>query len=484
MTRINTNVPAITAQFSLRRSHRDLQVSLERLSTGLRINRGSDNPAGLIVSENLRAEISGITQAVSNSQRAINVIATTEGALSEVNALLTDIQGLIVEAANSGAFSDEEIAANQLQIDSAIDSIARISNTSTFAGRQLLNGGLSYVTSGIHTSQLANVDVFGAKFGTRDFVPVKISVSTSAQQAELQFRNSMIPAGCGVTIDLRGDGGIVTLFLASGTTASQMLDQINALTPATGVEAEYINSANQNSGIRFLSELYGSKHFVSVEEISDPDDVFDVVDRDGVAISQDVKRDVGQDAMATINGILARGDGLKLNITSSLLDVEVTLDDDFGIGTSDFAVIGGGALFQLGPDVNTNQQENIGVRSVNPATLGNRLIGFLSQIQSGGGKSLQDEEFHDASLIVNEAVRQISVLRGRLGAFERNTLLTNINSLSITMENLISSESAIRDTDFAEETSRLTRSQILVSAGTSVLALANTANQSVLSLLG
>ncbi|HPZ96624.1 MAG TPA: flagellin, partial [Phycisphaerae bacterium] len=89
-----------------------------------------------------------------------------------------------------------------------------------------------------------------------------------------------------------------------------------------------------------------------------------------------------------------------------------------------------------------------------------------------------------ASEIVNEAIRQVAVLRGRLGAFERNTLQTNINSLTITMENLTASESAIRDTDFAAETSRLTRNQILVNAGTSVLALANQTAQSVLGLLG
>jgi flagellin len=140
MARINTNVPALAAQARLRRSYDELQVSLERLSSGLRINRGADDPAGLIVSENLRSEIGGVQQAIANSQRASNVIATGEGALAEVANLLVDIQDLVVEAANRGALSDEEIRANQLQVDSAIDSITRIANTTTFAGRKLLNG--------------------------------------------------------------------------------------------------------------------------------------------------------------------------------------------------------------------------------------------------------------------------------------------------------------------------------------------------------
>src|SRR5512139_592718 len=131
MARINTNVPAIVAQRALRQAQRELQVSLERLSSGLRINRGADDPAGLISSELLRAEISGVEKSISNSQRASNIIATAEGSLNEVASLLTDIQGLIVEIANDAAMSEEEKQANQLQINSAIESITRISNTAS-----------------------------------------------------------------------------------------------------------------------------------------------------------------------------------------------------------------------------------------------------------------------------------------------------------------------------------------------------------------
>ena len=161
MTRINTNVSALIAQNQLAQSNADLQVRLERLSTGLQINRGSDNPAGLIVSERLRSEINSIGQAISNAERAVNVIATAEAALNEVSNLLNDMKGLVVEAANTGAFSKEEIEANQLQIDSAISSITRISNTTSFAGLQMLNGSLDYLTSGIVTSQIEDVKIYG-----------------------------------------------------------------------------------------------------------------------------------------------------------------------------------------------------------------------------------------------------------------------------------------------------------------------------------
>ena len=105
MSRINTNVSALVAQNNLQRSNSDLRTSLQRLSTGLRINRGADDPAGLIVSERLRSEISAVDQATDNIERASNVIATTEAGLQEINTLLVSIKSLTIEAANTGALS-------------------------------------------------------------------------------------------------------------------------------------------------------------------------------------------------------------------------------------------------------------------------------------------------------------------------------------------------------------------------------------------
>src|SRR3954447_21371914 len=192
MARINTNVASLTAQRGLGRSQKNLSETLQRLSSGLRINRGADDPAGLIASEGLRSEISGITQAIDNSSRASNVISTAEGSLSEVASLLLNVKNLIVQAANTGALSPDEIAANQLQVDSAVESITRISNTTTFAGLHLLNGSLDYVTSGVSTADVKALDIAQANFGTADMIPVDINVITSARTAELQFTASAV----------------------------------------------------------------------------------------------------------------------------------------------------------------------------------------------------------------------------------------------------------------------------------------------------
>jgi flagellin len=474
MARINTNVASLTAQRGLAKSQRTLTDTLQRLSSGLRINRGADDPAGLIASEGLRSEIAGINQAVDNSQRASNVISTAEGALSEVANLLLNIKSLVVEAANTGALSQEEIAANQLQVDSAIESITRISNTTTFAGLRLLDGSLDYITSGVNTTDVTALQINQASFGTNGSIPVDVNVITSARQAELQFRGSAI--GNSVTLEINGPEGVDTLRFLSGTKASAILNAVNRLSDTIGVQAVYINSGNTASGITFRSAGYGSREFVSVRA---QEGSFQTVDTNG----SNKSRAEGTDAVATINGAFTVGDGLDIKLNTASLDLEMTLDANFGIGTTQFSITGGGALFQLGAKVTSNQQVNIGIASVAASKLGNSVVGFLNDVQTGGNATLIQGNTQQASQILETAIAQVAVLRGKLGAFEKNTLDTNMNSLNVALENVTASESTIRDADFAEETAALTRAQILTQAGTSVLSTANSTPQSVLSLL-
>src|ERR1700691_1745589 len=192
MASIVTNVSSLIAQNALANSQASLNTSLQRLSTGLRINSGADDPAGLIASQDLQSEITAIQQAVNSSSQATNVITTADGALTEVNSLLDDINGLVVESANSGALSPAELQANQLQIDSDVQSITRIAGTTSFAGLNLIDGSLDYVTSGVHTSAISSLSVAQADLGTQTTMPVNINVISSAKTADLQFRASAI----------------------------------------------------------------------------------------------------------------------------------------------------------------------------------------------------------------------------------------------------------------------------------------------------
>ncbi len=486
MTRINTNVPSLIAQNNLAKSNQDLQVRLQRLSTGIKINRGADNPAGLIVSERLRSEINGISQAIGNAERAVNVIATTEGALNEVSALLNDIKGLIVEAANTGAFSKEEIRANQLQIDSAVQSITRISNTTTFAGLQLLNGSLDYITSGVNSSQIQDVKVFSASFGTATTIPVTVETINSAQTAQLFISGNTAGAAgvllSSVTFEIQGPKGVDVVAFVSGVSLSAVAFAINQRSDNTGVSAFLASASNQTSGLILNSTTFGSEAFVSVRKLQDGAFLQTFDQQNGSA----TVRSTGQDVLALINGNLALGDGTKISLRSGTLNVQMNLTVAFAqnLGTQAFTITGGGSIFQIGPTVNTNNQVGFGVQSVAASRLGNEVVGFLNSIVSGGSSSLIASKQREASEIVEASIDQVSTLRGQFGAFERNTLQTSIRSQQIALENLTASESSIRDTDFAKETSQLSRAQILVNAGTSTLALANSSAQNVLALLG
>src|SRR3954451_24888353 len=145
MTRINTNVSSLVAQNTLSKSNSDLQQSLTRLSTGLRINTGKDDPAGLIASENLRSDITSISKAISNTDRANEVIATADSALGQVSGLLNDIRGLVTEASSSGASGADLIAANQFEIDQSLTPLNQTAQTGTSQGSNLLDGGLDFI---------------------------------------------------------------------------------------------------------------------------------------------------------------------------------------------------------------------------------------------------------------------------------------------------------------------------------------------------
>ena len=186
MTRVNTNVSSLTAQNRLQKTQGDLQQALTRLSTGLRINSGKDDPAGLIASESLRSDITSINKALTNTNRANQIIGTADSALGQVSSLLNDIRGLVTEAANKGALSDDEISANQLQIDSSLEAINRIAQTTTFQGRRLLDGSLDFqVQQGSGYSAVKDLQIDSANLGAAGSVAVNINITSAATRAKV-----------------------------------------------------------------------------------------------------------------------------------------------------------------------------------------------------------------------------------------------------------------------------------------------------------
>jgi flagellin len=500
MSRINTNVQSLIAQRVLGNNQGGLSTALERLSTGVKINRGKDDPAGLIASENLRSEIKSINAAMTNADRADQVVNIAEGGLQEVSSLLTELQGLLTTTASSAGLSSEEKQANQLQVDSILQTIDRIASSTSFQGIKLLNGNFDFKTSAV-ADGVSDFRVNAAKF-TGDSLQIDVLVTASAQQAGLfmDFGGTSlnVNTGSSFVMEVSGTLGSRQLQFASSATLSQIAAAVNTFSDVTGVEATV-----SGNGIRMVSEDFGNDEFVSVKVIDDGG-------ASGSGISQlnstnfnvgtgsytafnaanNGVRDTGQNLGATINGVQATSDGKTARINTDFLDVEVTLNTSksqaLGAVNSGgaFTITGGGADFQLAGKVDIAGKVTMGIGDVATRKLGTSTLGYLSEIASGKGNNLVDGDIDQAQKIVNEAIRQTSSLRGRLGAFQKNTIGATVRSLGVASENTAAAQSVIRDADFASETAQLTRSQILVSASTNILSLANSQPQTVLQLLG
>jgi flagellin len=471
MSSINTNVQSMVAARYYKLQNMSLNQSLTHLSTGLKINKGADDPAGLIASESLRADKAAIGAAQYNITRAKNVVSVAESGLGEINRLMTELESLLDRSANKAGLSDDERAANQAEIDSILSSINRIATATEFNGRKLLSGELDYTTSGVSSTNFGKVGILGARLAEGQSRTVVVQVTASAQLASLTYSGATTGAGT-TTLEISGALGTETLSFASGTSIANVKTAINEVKNLTGVSA-----TTSTSTLKITSTGYGSKQFVSVKALAG---AFTVTGGDTGADT-----DKGRDATVLINGTTATTDGLQARLQTSVLNVKLDLKAAFGttLGTSTFYVTGGGADFMITPTLSLNGLESIGMQAVSTSSLGSDALGFVSTLGSGQTNSLSSGNFSTAQRILREAQVQVAELRGRLGAFQKNTLETMSNALDITLENTAAAESVIRDTDFAVETSNLTRSQILVQAATSTLRLANQSPQSVLALL-
>lgn len=505
MSRINTNVASLIAQRTLGQNNSQQATTLERLSTGLRINRGKDDPAGLIASQALRAEIRGIDQAIKNSERADQVVGIAEGGLQEISGLLTELQGLVTQTANTAGLSASEKEANQLQIDSILQTIDRVSSATSFQGTKLLNGSFEYEVSGVD----ASVDAYtvnGAKLNPGDTRDVDIQVTQSAQTAALRlsFGGANLNLGGGggsFVFEVAGSKGSRELSFASGVAITDIASTINTFSDITGVSASI-----SGTGVRLDSVEFGDNEFVSVDIVADPGAVGDGVitydDADATATggagSATVAfaagasvKDEGQDLGAFINGVAANTSGKTARINTDFLDVEISLTTaaSQAIANLDaFTIEGGGADFQLAGTVDIGGKVSLGLGNVAARELGNVTDSgttySLANLGAGGALNVVDGDLTVAQKAVEEAISSVSELRGRLGAFQKNTVGATTRSLGVTLENTIAAESIIRDADFAQQTSELTRTQILSQAATNVLAIANQQPQNALALLG
>lgn len=567
--RINHNTGALNAWRHLTKNDYMMNRSLERLSSGLRINSASDDPAGLSISEKLRAQVASLNKAVSNSEQAITMINTAESAMNEIHNLLTTMRELAIHAANEGVNDDEALNADQAQIRSSLDTISRIAQTTQFGTKYLLDGstdnrvsilggsaiGLdgaarSTLSSGTHTLTVANVTAAAGSFldetiasaagidNTTDPTPTNLSAGThyvtirAATSAFIEsdqtLGESVIESGGTMTISNGATTAAVTFGSDTVNTAQNIADAINAQTTA------FVASVNLDGSLRIetadvggtqdiaisvdgtgltradlgMSTLSGSSGTTATiqldngatQELTNTAGTITLTDGLGGSLAIDTTGTAQADfnaasievlvSAATFDVTLDNGDtrtmtaGVKGTVKSGLASggqLEVVFGQDVAAGSGSIAVQDDALVFQVG--ANYGQQVKIGVNNMASTMLGTGVanlsnFGSLDEIDVTSAQGAAD-----ALLIIDEAIDAVSEQRSELGAFQRNTLESNLNNLRVAAENLASAESTFRDADLALEMADYTKRQILAQTGIAMMAQANQMPQAVLRLI-
>lgn len=436
---------------------------LTRLSTGSRINRGSDDPAGLLALRSLENELTSVDAAISSNTRTNAILGVADGAIGEINSLVKEIQRLAQASTSSAGLSADEIAANQAQIDNAIDSIDRIVRTTQFNGKRLLDGTQAINISGVDTGDITDVSVY-SRNSTSTSTALSVNVTTAATKATISSY-ATTSASSDTAITVQGKLGTAVIDISAGDNLSAVAAKINAATGQTGVTASATSSS-----LSLLSETYGASAFVRVNTLS------------GDSTNYSNQSDSGSDAVVTVNGQSAAVDGLNVNYSANGLSVSFNLTSTFNqsTGSSSFTVTDGGATFQLGTESTT--RATIGVSGIFSSQLGTAEDGYLSSLRSGGANSLVNNP-NQAALIASQATSQIAKVQGRLGGFSKFQVQTALNSLSATKKGLEDARSVIADVDYATETAELNRQNVLLQSAISLLGVANQQSAQVLSLL-
>lgn len=454
--------------------------ALTQLSTGFKINKAADDPAGLIAVENFNAELTAANAALENNQRSNAMLSTAESGLSEISSLLLDVEKLAVASVNDASLSSAERAANQAQIDAALASIDRIANTTTFNGKSLLNGSQSIDVTGVAANTVENLQVYSRGSSDND-VDVVATVDTAAAEAKatITLASGAKTTDAETVIEIQGTLGTATVTVQQNAIDNDIRDAINSVTDITGVQAATVGNDVVLSSGDGTNLATGSEEFVSLNVISGG-----TMSSGGNII--DLDRQEGVDAVVEVNGRLITADGGLVSYNEGGYSLAFNLGTSLdAVGNTETFTIeaSGGMTFQLGSESNT--RSTLGIDAVTSSRLGEGGTNgtSLAQIRSGGSADLNSKSANTLQAI-RGAISQVASIKGRIGGFQKFQVETSINALTQRTEALTAARSAIADTDFAEASAELNRQSVLLNSGISLLGLANQQASQILSLLG
>jgi flagellin len=519
---VNTNIASINAQRSLNKTERALDKAMERIASGLRINRAGDDAAGLAIATHMEKQVRGLGQAVRNSADGLSLIGTAEGAVGMQVEILQRIRELAVQAAN-GINSNVSLAAIQEEINAQVAEITRIANTSEFNGVALLNGQFTNkkLQVGANANQTISIslgDYRASKIGYIATITGDHSIATG----NASYLKAVNAAGVTLAIDGSFNAGAgltgVVIDIGTGTTyavsastsdgvsshfsagsAISKANAINSISSSTGVTA--VANADVLRGTTLIAGgtvTAGGTTTFSINGVSIVDGatlatnmVVAANDATGVLRNAINAKSNQTGVVASIEGtntlVLTAADGRNI-VVDAAASVAAALGFTTGLGSSGTVAthLGTGYItltanrdFTITSD-GTVATKILGLTAAVTHTINGSLdltkaVATINVVPSGGADT--------AINIVDSALGTLSDATSDMGAIT-NRLENTMSNLRISIENMSAAESRIRDADFAAETANMTRAQIIQQAGVAVLTQANLRPQAALALLG
>ncbi|MTJ01018.1 flagellin [Idiomarina piscisalsi] len=473
---VNTNVSSLNAQRQLISSGNSLDQAFERLSSGFRINSAADDAAGLQISNRLGSQINGLNQGNRNANDAISMAQTAEGAMDESTNILQRMRTLSIQSAN-GSNSDEDRAALQKEITNLQSELTRIAETTSFGGKNLLDGsfGTAQYQVGANANETISVsltDVKATAIGNYSISGAGTAYGLEA--AQKSATEDFTASSAATVVSLKGSEGSADVNIAAASTVTDIADDFNAVSTDTGVTAKtevtatLSNLSNDADGTltvggdTFNLAAYGG----SLDKLAadlDKAGVRSTIDENGaLTINATDVNGVKVNGFTAGSVDLAGPDGASTNVSAAAGSESGVVNAQLKLESSeDFAVT------DVSGDAST--------------TFLNASDASLDDVGSIDISSFEGSQ--NALAVIDSAIAKIDAQRADLGAVQ-NRFQATIRNQSNIAENLEGAKSRIKDADFAAETAKLTQAQILQQASQTILAQANQRPQAALQLLG
>ena len=493
---VQTNVASLNGQRNLSKSGTALTTSMQRLSSGMRINSAKDDAAGLQISNRLSSQISGLGVAQRNANDGISMAQTAEGAMQASTDILQRMRDLSLQSAN-GSNSSADRDALQKEVSALQTELTRISETTSFGGTNLLDGsfGSRKFQVGAQANETISVSlgsIAANSIGTKSYDLQGTTAGLGETSAAATGAAANATAGNGITaggVDITGKNGLVeSVTNAAGDSAEQIANNMNAKTSKTGVVA----SSNTSVKLDNLAEagavgfkLNGQVIAANIETKGDLKALAEAINaKSGQTNVSATLDDAGALILNDASGANIAIDDFTHSGTTKTIDVVGMNFDGTAEGDTTTTLTGGGAnSTTVAGSIRLTGSGSFNVAS-GDVTLGADTDAHISTLTAVGDVDLGTQQgAQNAIAVIDGAIAQIDGQRADLGAVQ-NRFEHTISNLSNIQENVSASRSRIRDTDFASETAIMTKNQILQQAGTSILAQANQLPQAALSLLG